>query len=264
MLELADLNYGEALREQQRWNPAGEIVERGGWLIALGADPFPVGFLNAALPMNRQAAVDSRGRLEEIAALFAQRGRGFTIHVPGHYGSALLETCTAMGLQPFGDTPGMLLEAAVAEPELSHGIELRVVANQAAARDFAEVSARSYATMGLPVGVSTRIFAEPERLLQPHVIAVVAYRHGSPASAAMTILSHGIAGVYWVGTVEEERGAGLGDSCARRVSNAAFERGAAFVVLQASEQGEPIYRRMGYREITRYVWCSTLTPLAAQ
>ncbi len=77
----------------------------------------------------------------------------------------------------------------------------------------------------------------------------------------MTILSHGIAGVYWVGTVEEARGYGLGDLCTRTVSNAAFDRGAKRVVLQASKQGEPIYLRMGYREVTRYLWYATLKPL---
>ena len=41
---------------------------------------------------------------------------------------------------------------------------------------------------------------------------------------------------------------------ARAVGNAAFARGARAVVLQAMGQGEPIYRRLGYREVTRYTW----------
>ena len=117
--------------------------------------------------------------------------------------------------------------------------------------------------MGLPAEVTARIFGSPERILQPHIVAVVAYRDGAPAAGAMTILSHGIAGVYWMGTVAPARGAGLGDACTRAVSNAAFDRGAAFVVLQASPQGEPIYLRMGFREVTRYVWYATLKPLGA-
>ena len=58
----------------------------------------------------------------------------------------------------------------------------------------------------------------------------------------------------WVVTLPEYRGRGLGEACTRLVGNRAFELGARCVVLQASSQGEPIYRRMGYREITRYRW----------
>ena len=70
----------------------------------------------------------------------------------------------------------------------------------------------------------------------------------------MDVLSHGIAGIYWVGITPEARKRGLAEACTRWVGNAAFERGARCVVLQASPQGEPIYRRMGYREICRYGW----------
>ncbi len=101
-------------------------------------------------------------------------------------------------------------------------------------------------------------FEFAERIVRPHVISVVAYVKDEPVSAAMAILSHGIAGIYWVGTVESGRRRGLGQACTRAVGNAAFERGARFISLQASTQGEPIYRSMGYREVTRYAWYASL------
>ena len=73
-------------------------------------------------------------------------------------------------------------------------------------------------------------------------------------AAAIAILSHGIAGLYWVAALPEARGRGLGEACTRLAGNRAFELGARCVILQASAQGEPIYLRMGYREITRYRW----------
>ncbi len=39
-----------------------------------------------------------------------------------------------------------------------------------------------------------------------------------------------------------------------KVTNEAIRRGAALVVLQASKFGEPIYRRMGFKEFTQYPW----------
>ena len=70
----------------------------------------------------------------------------------------------------------------------------------------------------------------------------------------MLLFSHGIAGLYWVGTVPESRGRGLGAAVTRTLANHAFERGARAVVLQASPAGEPVYRTLGFREITRYPW----------
>ncbi len=66
------------------------------------------------------------------------------------------------------------------------------------------------------------------------------------------LLSHSIGGVYWVGTVPDHGRRGLGDLVTRTVTRRGFELGARFITLQASAMGEPIYRRMGFRERFRY------------
>jgi GNAT superfamily N-acetyltransferase len=96
----------------------------------------------------------------------------------------------------------------------------------------------------------------------PHVAVVLARAtDGQPAAAALALLSHGIAGLYWVGTRPDARGHGLGAAVTSAAARWAFDHGARAVILQASEQGESVYRRMGFREITRYPWF--LAPRAA-
>ena len=70
----------------------------------------------------------------------------------------------------------------------------------------------------------------------------------------MVLYSHGIAGVYWVGTLSEARGRGHATRLMQSVSARAFDRGARCVILQATQFGEPIYQKLGYREFTRYPW----------
>ncbi len=40
------------------------------------------------------------------------------------------------------------------------------------------------------------------------------------------------------------------------MTNIGFDGGAPYVTLQATSMGEPIYRRMGYRELYRFVKCT--------
>jgi hypothetical protein len=70
-------------------------------------------------------------------------------------------------------------------------------------------------------------------------------------SCAQILVSHGIAGVYWVGSLEAARGRGIAEAVTRHVTNLGFDLGAADVQLQASPMGEPIYRRMGYEDAYR-------------
>jgi ribosomal protein S18 acetylase RimI-like enzyme len=76
----------------------------------------------------------------------------------------------------------------------------------------------------------------------------------------MCILTHGVAGIYWVGTMPAARGKGLAELCTRAAGNAGFDMGARVASLQASVMGEPVYRRMGYIEVTRYPWVVRFEP----
>jgi predicted GNAT family acetyltransferase len=78
----------------------------------------------------------------------------------------------------------------------------------------------------------------------------------------MTLVTHGVAGVYWVGTTPDARGRGLAELCTRAAGNAGFDLGGRIASLQASPMGEPVYRRMGYVEVTRYPYLVQMEPPA--
>lgn len=261
-LELADCNLAEATREMARWHEEAELWEGRDLLCVAGVDPFPVGFGNVAMALGPESPRQPAALLEEAARFFARRQRGYTLWTRSHLDTALDAAAEAAGLRALPGPPGMLLDAPLPETPLAPDARLGMVRDVAGVRHFASVSARAYAPIGMPPEATTRIFSSPERVLRPHVLSVLAWLDDTPVAAAQAILSHGIAGIYWVGTAPEARKRGLAEACTRRVGNVAFEHGARCVVLQASQQGEPIYRRMGYREICRYAWWVRLAETA--
>jgi ribosomal protein S18 acetylase RimI-like enzyme len=86
-------------------------------------------------------------------------------------------------------------------------------------------------------------------ILAPHIAAFVAYLDGAPASCAMTLVSHGVAGVFYVATVENARRRGLGDALTRMAARAGFALGARAAWLGASEMGADLYRRIGFSDL---------------
>ena len=153
----------------------------------------------------------------------------------------------------------MVLDEPIKKGAVPSGAKLRWVKDENGVQDFKQVVAEAFHDLGLPQEVSESYFSQAQRVISPYTILTVVYLEGEPAGAAMAMLSHGIAGIYWVGTIKKARGKGLAEYCTREVSNAAFDLGARKVVLQASKFGEPVYLKMGYREITRYPWfiCSS-------
>ncbi|MBW2274697.1 MAG: GNAT family N-acetyltransferase [Deltaproteobacteria bacterium] len=254
VLELSDLNLAETAREMVRWHSQYEMRETTDLLCVAGNDGFPVGYTNCVMALGTASPADPAAVLASAGAFFYPMGRGYTLWTRDHLDGELAAHAQSAGLTHLSDTPGMVLDAPIVEPALPQGVRVAFAETAGAMKEFAAVVPRAYESTGLPIAISSRYFEAPERMLHPHVLSVVGYLNDEPVATALAILSHGIAGLCWVGTVEAARGMGIGEACTRAVGNLAFDRGARCLVLQASAQGEPIYLRMGYRVVTRYAW----------
>ena len=252
LLQLGDLNLAESHREISRWNPNTDMTEQGDILFVCGADTFPA--VNFVIRVGRRPKSSPDKLISQAKEFFAKRKRSFTIIVRAHIDKDLHDQSEVLKLYQISNLPGMFVEGMLGDRPLPDGVTLRHVTDKAMVNDFAEVVALSYTTLGLPEEVGRSVFSDPSGFLVPHLYAVVAYRDNKPASCALALMSHGIAGIYYVGTVEAARGMGLAEHCTRAVGNAAFRLGARCVILQASLYGEPVYKRMGYKEFTRYPW----------
>jgi len=257
--QLAHLNYQEFCRLLTRWSgSAGRLDEHDGLMCWATATDFAVK-LNGASRTDPGLAADEA--LRRVGAWFGELGRapgsggigrGFTLDVRTGYDDDLDAAAEAARLIPVLESPQMVCAAPLADPRARSDIDVAWVDDVAGVREFVAINDDAYQSLGMPAGVISDSVRAPDRMLEPHLMLVVARVGGRPAAAALAFLSHGVGGVHYVGVRDFARGQGLGELVTRLVTNRAFERGAAFVGLQASSMGESIYRRMGYREIYRY------------
>jgi hypothetical protein len=257
---LGHLNLLELSRESTRWGTGGALEESDGILLYATGSWLPV-VCNGALRSDETASpADVVARAD---AFFGARKRGYTVMARDTPADAELRAaCEAGGLEVFGEpAPEMVCTAPVAA-SCPDDVEIRTVTTVEGVRDFATITGAAYATYGMPANAPVELMSLPRRVLAaPHLVTVVAYRGDEPLAGAMTLLSHGIAGLYWVGTVEKARRSGLGAAVTAAVTNIAFDRGAAAVTLQASVMGEPVYRSLGYQTLYHYEdWTRLRTP----
>jgi ribosomal protein S18 acetylase RimI-like enzyme len=248
---LAHLNYQEFSRLLPRWAGAeGRLAEADGLMCWATATDFAVLFNGAT---RTDPELPASEVLSRAAAWFGALGRGFTIDARPGYDDDLVAAAEADGLIPVLASPQMVCAEPLADPGTHSEVEVVWVDDEDGVADFVAINDGAYQSLGMPAGVIAASVRAPGRMLEPHVMIVVVRGGGHPLAAALSFLSHGAAGVHYVGVREGLRGRGLGELVTRLVTNQAFERGAAFVGLQASSMGESLYRRMGYREIYRYV-----------
>ena len=256
IIECADLNFAEAMRDLSR-RAGGVVHDEDGLVLFAGGHPLPVLANGAMRTRSRLAAGDVLTRTREF---FAAHGRGFTVLIRAHADADLAAAATDAGLIALGDMPAMVLERRLPDATPPPGVELRRVTTDDDVAAYGAVMGAAYATYGMPTDVLPGMLNSLATLCAPHIVAFIAWLDGPPAAGAMTVVTHGVAGVYWVGTTPEARGRGLAELCTRAAGNAGFDLGGRIASLQASPMGEPVYRRMGYVEVTRYPYLVQLDP----
>ena len=261
LADIADANLVESVRAFARCQTPCDLVEANGLLLHAGPSRFPASCLNAAIRID--PALDPRAALAQARGFFSARDRGFTFVTRTHCDADLEALLATEGLTCDSNSPCMLVDAPVRVSALAEGIRIERISEPQHVADFIAVSAQAYEAMGLRLAQTQASFSRAEGLLDTHIAGFIAYRKTQPVSTALTIFSGGAmldAGIYWVGTVPDARGLGLAEHCTALATNIGFERGARVVTLQASKFGEPIYRRMGYREYDRQSWFRHASP----
>jgi GNAT superfamily N-acetyltransferase len=248
LARLAHLNYLAFGRESALWSDRGEVRDADGVLVFAAGSDFPF-VLNGAV--RTDPAVAPRDVLAIADEFFGRHRRSYTL-TTAPWDEDLAAHVEAEGLWRFGTTPEMVCRRRLPDVDPPGGVELRRATTEAEIADALAVNGPAYASLGMPPETMEAAIERFDRVLEPHLATVVAYDGDQPVASAQAMLSHGIAGVFWVGTVEAARGRGLGEAVCRWVTNWAFDQGAAAQSLEASTMGEPIYARMGYEELYRY------------
>lgn len=87
-----------------------------------------------------------------------------------------------------------------------------------------------------------------EAVLELPFRTYLARLHGRPVATSQLFLSAGVAGIYNVTCIPEARGQGIGAAIALAPSLAARGMGYRVAILQASDLGYPVYRRLGFQD----------------
>jgi len=246
----AHLNLIDSSRQLFELDPGAEVEAGDGWVFGAGRSSHPL-ISNAAFRSDDE--LDPAELIARARRFFAARDRGFALWARA--GSAedrdLLDAAVEAGLQAAFEMPEMVLDRRAEEPPAADGVALWRVTSAADAEQYWRVATAAYASLGFPPEVFA-FYDNDDGFAAGNVAAFLARLEDRPAAIAMTIVSHRVAGIYWVGTTEEARGRGLGWSVTAAAVNAGFDMGAEVASLQASPMGESLYRKMGFETIFSY------------
>jgi len=223
------------------------VLDIDGLVMWSGAHPSPA--LINGLIRTRDARPPAAEIFDLADRWFGEIGHKYSVHVRVGKDDDLEAAAKERGLAHMLDLPVMVFDGPLPDFKVPDGYTIAPVTDAAGVRDVLEAVAVPF---DMPEEIAS-VLARPEAVLSPNTAAVVARDgDGRPVAAAWTLVSHGVAGIGLVGTLEHARGRGLGAAVTWAAMRAGYEMGATSAALQASPMGRSVYARMGYREVGAY------------
>lgn len=145
--------------------------------------------------------------------------------------------------------PGMLTSVASPSFTLSEGCRVRQTRDAPA---FAAVVAEAYRSRGVTPKAASSLLGNPQLLAARGHHALVALCEGEPVACALAFVEDGIGVLSWIGTVRRARRRGFGAAVTTAATEVALAHGARVVTLQTTDEGQPLYQRLGFQEVTSY------------
>jgi len=221
--------------------------------------PLPHPWFNGVLSTEPFEETDAR-LIEETVQYFRDRGvHTFTWWMnPPLMASDWEPVLTKYGFGLSKDTPGMAMDLqALNDPRQVNGLEIRAVADEESLRTWAHIFTLGY---GMPPDWEGIVFDVWLELgLDLPIQNYLGYLKGEPVSTSCLFIGGGAAGIYSVATLPKARGRGIGAALTLDPLLKAREMGYRIGVLQSSEMGFNMYKRLGFQHLCQIEYFYRMT-----
>lgn len=246
-------NLRAALGAFARGKPSGEVREEPGLMLAWADVNFAT-FNAALLTAPLHSVAELREKIETAAACFGPRRLPWSFWLcEGWLARPLRREAGAIfweaGLHLVTAMPGMAAERILAATRRLPALEYRPVADEATRSAFKSIMS---VTFDLPLETGREIY-ESESTWRGGLVGYVGYADGEPVATAATLAAAGAIGLYAVGTLPPYQKRGCAEAIVRHALRQAREASRIErSVLESTPSGFRLYRRLGYRTVTKY------------
>ena len=214
------------------------VVDREHLLLLSAGAPVPL--FNPAFPRGRGPGPEAI--VEEVIEHYTALGMPCVLVFRDEVVPGLAEACARRGMVEHWRQPLMVLDPIPdTAPDLPAGLQIVPLTGENL-KTYVRVVANGF---GMPVTMAETIFG-PWLTEFDGFTGLLGLLDDVPVATSAVYLAEGLAGVYNVATLAEYRGRGIGAAITWAAAEAGRRAGYRVSILQASQAGEPVYRRMGY------------------
>ncbi len=247
-----DDNLRAAMRFFGQATGSGEVAGLDGvQLVYSGLDygVFNIGFLTRRVTPDRDLA----SILADCARFYGQRRVRWSFWTCDDLMDAATRRLSRdvfdqAGLRPISRAPGMTALSFAPPIRQLPQIECRAVSDAFTRSAFTGLTAVCF---DIPFPVARTIY-ESEPAWRGDYRGFVGLAGGEPVSIVALVRHAGVLGVYSLGTLPDYRRHGYGEALLRAVVSYIHKDVHEPLVLESTEAGYPLYRRLGFREVTKF------------
>ena len=208
---------------------------------------FNIAFLTSALSSPRD--------LEDVLEQCSRYYRGRRVRWSFWLCEDLLDSVTrrrtrdifaGLGMRHISQAPGMVAPTLAPPSRSLPAIDCRPVRDASTRFAFAELTSVCF---DIPFSVARAVY-EPEGAWNGDYRGFVGYVGGRPVSMVALVRAEAALGIYSLGTLPDDRRRGYGEALLRAAL--AEQKDAEPMVLESTEAGYPLYRRLGFKEAARF------------